>query len=218
MNPIFINRATNVIKVPKKWKSLLNKYLSKRESNSSWYFVDWYQFIQETKNIPEDFIEYYKEEFDWYNYCQDVSPLSESFIEKYHDRVEWEWVLLSGKYNELFLRKWIDELNFYYLLSSQDLSEAFIEELILKYEHIRVIPWKSISELQNISLKFIEKYKDNIDLKELIKNKYLPFNYRYRLMKEFNLIELENNSHFIEYTNTKKDDKTKDLIDFINKI
>lgn len=142
--------------------------------------------------INKIFIEQNKNVINW-DELSLFGELSEELIEKYNDKINWFLISTQHNLSENFIKKNIDKLNLYNILSNQKLSENFLDDYYSLYlnnkkndnnilNELKILNLNlNISLFQNLSLKFIKKYKntliweclsqnENINIDELTEN------------------------------------------------
>ena len=151
--------------------------------------------ISSYNNLSEEFIEEFKENLNWKIICEE-QKLSESFIKKHRDKVIW------------------DEIGWH-----QNLSEEFILEFKGRL-CLSDVAFKQVFSFDTALILYnFQKTKEEGDLfieHVTINNKNISPDQKIKIMRHFNKLEQESNNHFIQYS--KVNNKTKDLIDFIETI
>jgi hypothetical protein len=117
-------------------------------------FDDWFS-ISCIPNLPNEFIEKYKDKVHW-PHISKYQKLSEEFIEKFKDKVYWYHISKYQKLSEEFIDKYKDKINWYCISRFQKLSEEFIEKFKNK------VWWYQISRYQKLSPEFVLKHIDKI--------------------------------------------------------
>ena len=109
---------------------------------------------------------------------------------------ERDWCIWGGTND---LDHFFEKINWYYLLKHMTISDNLIRFILEDAEGTITTYWSISTKLFYLS-----------------QNNNIPFSLKYKYMLEYGLIEKESKNHFIEYS--KINNKTKDLIDFIDTI
>lgn len=161
------------------------------QNNTYWYYI-W-----KMQNITVDFINKFKTHVDWHAISSNKDALSIDLINAFHNELIWPEVTLHGihesiiehfiykmepfswknvayfsQLSENFIRKYEDKLDTLALFSSQQMSEQLIEHLLTKVTNEFDIyeVWSKIALNQNLSIEFIKKYEDKLNLNYMIRN------------------------------------------------
>lgn len=137
--------------------------------------INW-KIISSFVGLSEKFIEKYKDKVSW-NYIS-TKRFSEEFIKKHYEHVNWDVIFLYGRYSEdlvefffNFVSKNMDSYHYNLALKRLSANVKFSDDFFDK--HKDHFDWESVSMYREISIDFIKKYRDKIDIKSLIKNKKL---------------------------------------------
>jgi hypothetical protein len=180
---------------------------SGRFDNTYWYYVWKFQ------KINVDFIYKYINYADWNAISSNKKALTLEIINAFHNDLIWHEMTSHGLH-ELIIRHFIhklnsiswaniswfstlscefifeykDKLNILAIFSSQKLSEELICILLknINDEITLYDVWNKISSTQELSRKFIEENKDNLNIKSLIRNRLIK---RKDLKKVYKLFE-----------------------------
>jgi len=148
-------------------------------------YVDWYPLSRNKNALSFDMINAFHNELKWHQ----VTGLGihESIIEHYIYKMDsfcWKNVAYFSKLSEEFILRHQDKLDTVALFHSQQLSEHLIEYLLKKiHDNDDLIDvWSKISLNQALSMDFILKYKNELNLVFMIRNpnikrKYLKLIY-----------------------------------------
>lgn len=145
--------------------------------------IDWV-FVSRHINLPEPFINKYKDKVSWLLVCK-YQNLSETFILEHADLVDWNMVWqyqhIREKYIDIFDK--IDNSPFKWknICTYQRLSKEFIES------HINKIDWNLISIYQTLSEDFIEKHADKLNWNTIYKNQLLNTDFIIKHQDKFKL-------------------------------
>lgn len=149
------------------------------------------------ENLDLDFIIKYIDNVKWYIISSNKEIVSFSLIEKYGDRlilqeltkhginekivtyylpkmdmICWTNVSQFTKLSMEFIKTHIDKLNLQFILNYQTIDESFLEELIPSLDDFnKEMFFQSVALHQKLSYNFILKYKDELYMKDLIRNK-----------------------------------------------
>lgn len=174
-NDVVTNSNGRVEQVPNKFSLDMIEALA---SNIDWIFVS--RHI----NLPEPFINKYKDKVSWLLVCK-YQNLSETFILEHVDLVDWNMVWqyqhIREKYIDIFDK--IDNSPFKWknICTYQRLSKEFIEN------HINKIDWNLISIYQTLSEDFIEKYADKLNWNTIYKNQLLSTDFIIKHQDKFKI-------------------------------
>ena len=163
-------------------------------NNANWYAI----WSKQTVNY--DFIVKYEDYIQWHPLCGNKSCVSFEFINNYHSKIIWQeftkhsinekileqfadrfdfisWNNIS-RYTQLsneFINKYIIYLDLGCIFRYQKLSSELLNTLIESFTNDEfVFYFQSICLYQKLTSEFIIKYKDNIMIKHLIRNKNIP--------------------------------------------
>lgn len=135
--------------------------------------IDWY-FVSKNINLPEPFINKYKDKVSWYLICK-YQNLSETFILEHANYVDWTMIWqnqhIREKYIDIFDKIDDSEFKWKNICTYQRLSKEFIED------HVDKVDWDLISIYQSLSKEFIEKYADKVNWKHIYKYQFLDTNF-----------------------------------------
>ena len=128
--------------------------------------IDWAAFSQHQK-LSENGIRLYKDKVDWDAICTH-QKLSEYFIKEFQDYVNWDIISSTQIFSEYFMKDFIHKINWHNALRHQQISEEFLRYLIdtLGLDKIDLTSILYASNL-NMSAKFLEDFKYNIDWKNI---------------------------------------------------
>lgn len=185
------------------WRLLL-LYQKKIPLNLINYIVETYEMTFENwnlvwlnENLDLNFITKYINNVRWHVISSNKEVISFSLIEKYGDRlilheitkhginekiilyylskmdiICWANVSQFTKLSMEFIRKYIDKLNLQYILNYQDIDESFLEILLETLSDFeKTMFFQSIALNQKLSYNFILKYKNDLCIQNLIRNK-----------------------------------------------
>lgn len=161
-------------------------------SNSDWNLI-WIN-----PNINLDFLIKNIDRAQWHIISSNKNLISFQLIEKYGNRLSLHeltkhgineeiinyylpkmdmicWINVSQftKLSMVFIKTHIDKLNLQFLVNCQDIDEMYLENIIKNRLEDNNYPmfFQAISLNQKLSHNFIKKYKDDLYLKNLIRNK-----------------------------------------------
>lgn len=161
-------------------------------SNSDWNLI-WLN-----PNINLEFLVKYIDHAQWHVISANKNLISFKLIEKYGNRLSLHeltkhgvneniikyylpkmdiicWINVSQftKLSMTFIKEHIDQLNLQFILNCQEIDESYLEDIIKNRldDNNYTMCFQAISLNQKLSSDFIKKYKDDLYLKNLIRNK-----------------------------------------------
>lgn len=159
-------------------------------------FENW-NLIWLNENLDLNFITRYIDNVRWHIISSNKEIISLSLIEKYGDRlilheitkhgineriiahylskmdmICWTNVSQFTKLSMEFIKTHIDKLNLQFILNYQEIDEEFLESLIEKLSDFeKTMFFQSVALNQKLSYNFISKYKNDLCIQNLIRNK-----------------------------------------------
>lgn len=175
-------------------------------------FENW-NLIWLNENLDLNFITKYISNVRWHVISSNKEIISFNLIEKYGDRlilheitkhgineriithylskmdmICWTNVSQFTKLSMDFIKKYIDKLNLQFILNYQEIDEAFLESLIEKLSGLEeTMFFQSIALNQKLSYNFISKYKNDLCIQNLIRNKKILRNDIYVTFQKSNV-------------------------------
>ena len=113
--------------------------------------------------------------------------IAEEIIEYFIDKIDafsWINISINTKLSEGFIKRHVLKLDIVRILRCQKLNENFIEWLLNRDSLISddiELCWSEISNKQKLSKNFIIKYKNNLHLNLLIRNKNIKRQFLYKI-------------------------------------
>lgn len=159
--------------------------------------IENWNLIWLNENLDLNFIVKYIDNVRWHVISSNKEVISLDLIEKYGDRLILHeltkhginerivihylskmdiicWINVSQftKLSMEFIKTHIDKLNLQFILNYQEIDESFLETLIEKLSDFeKTIFFQSVALNQKLSFNFISKYKNNLCIQNLIRNK-----------------------------------------------
>lgn len=167
---------------------------------------DW-KCVSGIQNLPEWFIERYKDELDW-GEISFAQKLSEEFINRHVDRIDWRKLKPGFDYSEDFLWFYRKLIDFSWICAHCILTEEFVKKFAA------FLNWNLIAQVQrHLPRHFIDKH--NPDLPKMfwpkhktLENAFVPTynthktnNLKSIIEKEYNF---ENSKNFISKIDEKE--------------
>lgn len=175
-------------------------------------FENW-NLIWLNENLDLNFITKYINKVRWHVISGNKEIISIDLIEKYGDRlilheitkhgineriiihylskmdmICWTNVSQFTKLSMDFIKKYIDKLNLQFILNYQEIDEGFLESLIEKLSDLEeTIFFQSVALNQKLSYNFISKYKNDLCIQNLIRNKKILRNDIYVTFQKSNI-------------------------------
>jgi len=171
--------------VRKELSIILNKYKWKSIAD-----VDWEAISQDVK-LSEEFIAYFKDRVIWY-LISTYQTLSEAFIEKFAKKVWWIEIATHQILSRDFVEKYRYRLDMLDLTGKKNFSLRMINinriyiadqvqkelEAILKkhaWDKMTIRRWLYISKYDDLSVDFIEKFQEQLDMNYLVRKGTIRF-------------------------------------------
>jgi hypothetical protein len=171
--------------------------------------VENWNLVWLNENLDLDFITKYIDNVKWHIISSNKEIVSFSLIEKYGDRlilqeltkhgineniviyylskmdiICWTNVSQFTKLSMEFIKTHIDKLNLQFILNYQTIDETFLEQLIETISDFdKQMFFQSVALNQKISYSFILKYKNDLYIKNLIRNKHILRNDLFMIYK-----------------------------------
>lgn len=156
---------------------------------------DWFN-IWSKQPITFEFIEIFHDKVQWHPVSSNKNCISFELIDKYHDKLIWQEITKHGinehilvkylhKFDHIcwinisqftklsigFIKSYIKYLDLNIIFRFQTLNEYYIDSLINQYDLTSNVYLQSIGLHQPLGEFFLEKYKEKLPLKLLIRNK-----------------------------------------------
>ena len=171
--------------------------------------LEHWNLIWSNENLDLDFITKYIDNVKWHIISSNKEIISFSLIEKYGDRlilqeltkhginerivvyylskmdiICWTNVSQFTKLSMEFIRRNIDKLNLQFTLNYQTVDESFLETLVETISDFdKPMFFQAVALNQKLSYNFILKYKNDLYIKNLIRNKHILKNDLFMIYK-----------------------------------
>jgi len=165
-------------------KNFIDKYGREWYKDSkNWKELSYY--IENNKSIPENFITKFKNHLGGPQFVCQTYQLSEDFIEKNIEWVDWDSVSCFQKLSEDFIRDYKDLVNWDYISVSQSISEDFAREFKDRVNFKKLSENDYRIESSTLSVEFIREFRDRLSWPHVIYNLYKNNEITVDFVKEF---------------------------------
>ena len=166
--------------------------------------IDWDRILTWNRNFPPEFFYEFGNKLHT-DLLEGTQNMPEDFIERYKERWNWDNIIIIQKLSEKFMRRNINILRkvkkIEFLFSKQQMSEKFIEYMLKqlgkkKAQNHRV--WFAISAHQKLSESFIEKHAEDVDWFNILTKQDVSPEFRMKWCDKLNVSEAIRYKHWLE--------------------